>query len=101
MNPRLAAAATLLLIGAAIVGCNRGSDSGPAPVVVSTSSPGVDARTDRDADGCTKPGSNFDAYSEPDFDACPDPDTSADTQRRGARGRTRLDRARGDQRGVR
>ena len=39
MNPRLAAAATLLLIGAAILGCTRGSDSGPAPVAVSTPAP--------------------------------------------------------------
>ena len=39
MNRRLAAAATLLLIGVAIVGCNRGSDSGPAPVVVATPAP--------------------------------------------------------------
>ena len=38
MSPRLAAA-TLLLIGVAIVGCNRGSDSGATPVVVSTSTP--------------------------------------------------------------
>ena len=39
MHARLAAAATLLLIGVAIAGCNRGSDSGPAPVAVSTPAP--------------------------------------------------------------